>query len=325
MQTRWLDASGGLYGKLQRTLYVHAAKGDNISDFKSAFSSTHGISARQFNAMRMELEGIISSTIELLKTRKQDLSRNIKKTISTIANLVKSIKGQGKLRDNEKAAIAKSKKPKKKVFDLDYLDKLNKRKFNQNLRLTVQNNKFKDVTQRLKANVSGICFGSRKLFKQQFHLELTEFMQHGETQEAAFKKWNAAWRDSRSHQFFLIGSKDETAGNQSCKASVVHAAPSPLPVEKPTLTLAVKMPQAFVAKGAPVFLVIEKVHFNYGQKQVLEAINKGIALSYRFHRDDHSTSGWRVFVSTDTMDAEQISLSSDLGVIGVDFNADHFA
>lgn len=324
-QKRWLDAFGSLYGQLQRKLYAHAAKGEKLSDLKSAFSFTHGISARQFNAMRIELEGKIAGTVELLKVRKKDLSNSIKKTTNTISKIDKSIKEQEKLRDNEKAAIAKNKKPKVRVFDLAYMDKLIKRKFNQNLRLTIHKNKLKDVDARLKAPVPGICFGSRKLFKQQFHLELTEFMQHGETHDVAFKKWRAAWLASRSSQFFLVGSKDETAGNQSCKARVTHAAPSPLPVEKPTLTLTVKMPQALVAKGAPDFLVIEKVHFNYGQDQVLKAIENGIALSYRFHRDDHTTSGWRVFVSTDTADANQISLSIDLGVIGVDFNADHLA
>ena len=150
-QTRWLDTFGGLYGQLQRKLYSHAAKGENLSDLKSAFSATHGISARQFNAMRMELEGKIAGTVELLKVRKKDLSNSIKKTISKIAAIEKSIKGQEKLRDNEKAAIAKSKKPKAWVFDLTYMDKLIKRKFNQNLRLTVQKNKFKDVDARLKA------------------------------------------------------------------------------------------------------------------------------------------------------------------------------
>lgn len=324
-QTRWIDAFGALYGQLQRKLYAHAAKGENLSDLKSSFSAAYGISARQFNAMRMELEGKMAGTVELLKTRKLDLSRNIKKTISTIAQLEKAIKGQEKLRDNEKAAVAKAKKPKKRVFDLAYLGKLLKRKFNQNLRLTPQKNKLCAVDARLRAPVPGICFGSRKLFKQQFHLELTEFMQHGETQAAAFKKWRAQWLASRAHQFFLIGSKDETAGNQSCKAKVIHAAPSPLPVAAPTLTLMIKMPQALVAKGAPAFLALEKIHFNYGHKQVLQAIENGIALSYRFHRDDFSLSGWRVFVSTDTVGAEQVSLSSDLGVIGVDFNADHLA
>lgn len=324
-QSRWLDAFGDLYGKLQRVIYAHAAKGENISNLKSSFCAQHNISARQFNAMRMELEGKISSTVELLKTRKQDLARNIKKTSLAIAKLDKSIKGQEKLRENEKAAIAKSRMPKARVFDLAYLGKLIKRRFNQRLRLTVQKNKFKDVDQRLKAPVPGICFGSRKLFKQQFHLELTEFMKHGESQDEAFKKWRAAWLSSRSHQFFLIGSKDETAGNQSCKAKVVHAAPSPQPVVPSSLTLSIKMPQALVLKGAPAFLVVENIHFNCGQRQVLEALENGIALTYRFHRDDHSATGWRVFVSTDTVDAEQSSLSSDLGVIGVDFNADHLA
>lgn len=324
-QTRWLDAFGDLYGQLQRTLYSHAAKGEQISSLKSSFCSQNGISARQFNAMRMELEGKIASTVELLKARKQDLARNIKKTNQTIAKLDKSIKGQETLRDKEKDAISKSKKQKARVFDLKFMDKMIQRRFNQKLRLTVQKNKFTEVDRRLKAPVPGICFGSRKLFKQQFHLELTEFMQHGESHETAFRKWRAAWLAARSHQFFLIGSKDETAGNQSCKAKVVHTPPSLVAVPEPTIALTVKMPQALVLKGAPAFLAVENVHFNYGHKQVLQAIEKGIALSYRFHRDDHSATGWRVFVSTDTVDADLASLSSDLGVVGVDFNADHLA
>ena len=191
----------------------------------------------------------------------------------------------------------------------------------QKRRLAVLNFKLANVTKRLKADVPGICFGSRELFHKQFHLELTEFG----TGKAGIKKWKQAWLDSRTHQFFLVDSKDETAGNQSCKAKVVHVAPSLLPASEPTLTLNIKMPKALVLDGAPTFLVIENVHFNHGHKQVLEPLKNGIALSNRFHRDDHSKTGWRVFASTNTIDAEFVSLSSDFGVIGVDFNADHLA
>jgi hypothetical protein len=143
------------------------------------------------------------------------------------------------------------------------------------------------VTKRLKADVPGICFGSRELFNTQFHLELTGFGGGVD----GMKRWKQAWRESRNHQFFLVGSKDETAGNQSCKARVVYAPPSLLPVPEPTLALTIKMPQALVLKGAPVFLAIENVHFNHGHKQVLDALKNGIALTYRFHRDDHSATG----------------------------------
>ncbi len=238
-----------------------------------------------------------------------------------VAQLDKRIAGQDKLLDNESKDIAKSKKPKALVFDLAYRDKLLQRRFGKATRLTVLNNKAKAVAGRLLANVPGICFGSRKLFKQQFHLETTEFG----AGDAGHAAWKRAWRDSRSHQFFLVGSGDETAGNQSCKASVVHAPPTTEIAARPTLTLAIKMPAALIAKEAPKFLKIEGVHFEYGNEQVLQALANGTALTYRFHSDNHSAVGWRVFVSTDTIDTKLTTLQANLGTLGVDFNADHLA
>jgi len=140
-----------------------------------------------------------------------------------------------------------------------------------------------------------------------------------------FDNWLNAWRESRSHQFFLIGSKDETAGNQSCKAVVIHSPPTLAIPAKPQFNLSIKMPSALVAKGAPKFFTIEEVQFEYGNDQVLEALKSNTALSYRFHRDNHTASGWRVFASTDVSDATITSVGAYLGVMGVDFNADHLA
>ena len=332
-QLHWLNRFGALYGKLQRILYAHAARDENISDIKSAFCAKHGISARHFNALRIELAGKISATTELLTDRKKELTRNIKKTERTLKQIDKSTQGQIKLRDNEREAIAKlnkRKKTKAAVFNPARLKKLQTKQFQQKQRLAVQTRKLKEVEQRLSAPVPGICFGSRKLFAQQFHLKQTPFMQNGQTEDEAFRAWKAEWEDARSHQFFLVGSKDETAGNQSCKAQIVYAPPSLEPVTDPTLNLIIKMPQALIDEGAPAFIQIEGVHFNYGQANVIQALRQGVALSYRFHRDDHhrnnsSTQGWRVFVSTDVADAKIITISKDMGVLGVDFNADHLA
>ncbi|WP_144141145.1 hypothetical protein [Paraburkholderia sp. BCC1884] len=69
--------------------------------------------------------------------------------------------------------------------------------------------KLAGVERRLAANVPGICFGTRKLFAQWHRLALSGFRNHD--------AWLGAWQDSRSHQVFFVGSKDETAGNQLCQ------------------------------------------------------------------------------------------------------------
>ena len=57
-----------------------------------------------------------------------------------------------------------------------------------------------------------MCFGSKRLFRAQFDLEANDYASHEE--------WLTDWKASRSNQFFVLGSQDETAGNQSCQASI---------------------------------------------------------------------------------------------------------
>ena len=56
-----------------------------------------------------------------------------------------------------------------------------------------------------------IAFGSKKLFRAQFDLEANGFASHD--------AWRDEWRASRSSQFMVLGSKDETAGCQGCVAT----------------------------------------------------------------------------------------------------------
>lgn len=315
---RWLDAFGALYGKLQRKLYALIAKGENASALKVEFSAEFGLSARQFNAMRIELQGKIVSTVELLKLRKKELQggigsikRSIKKIEKALDDLEKEQRGGKPDVPTPRLLAAAAKRAKRE-------ETLRRQVFNKKRRLTSLTEKLKRVDARLKAPVPGICFGSRKLFNQQFHLAQAEFG----TGEKGFANWKKAWRAARSHQFFLIGSKDETAGNQSCKAVVCHAAPTPDAAGPSTLILSIKMPPTLVKQGAPAFLRIQNISFEYGQESVNRALGAGTALTYRFHRDK---LGWRVLVATDVGDAAQKSLSKEFGVLGVDFNADHLA
>ena len=140
------------------------------------------------------------------------------------------------------------------------------------------------------------------------------------------------WRDSRSDEFFVLGSRDETAGCQLCVANVA---------DDGALTLRLRMPDSLAERHGK-YLLIENVRFAYGHDQVLAALqsnaeyvgyqrqhgekearstNLGQAISYRFKRDGR---GWRVFVSTNMMDVTVVT-DRRRGAIGVDLNADHLA
>ena len=104
------------------------------------------------------------------------------------------------------------------------------------------------------------------------------------------------WRAARSDEFFVLGSRDETAGCQLCVATVA---------DDGTLILRLRLPDC-LANQHGKYLVIPHVRFAYGHEQVLAALHSnadyaayrrqhgdkaaratelGQAISYRFKRD----------------------------------------
>jgi len=144
-----------------------------------------------------------------------------------------------------------------------------------------------------------IAFGSRKLWRAQHALEANDYDSH--------EAWRNAWRDARSSQFFVLGSKDETAGCQGC--AMTHLGDG-------HFSLRLRLPNAAVEKYATC-----EVRFRYGWEHLVFALGANQAISYRFLRD---AKGWRVFASTLAM---AVASDRDLsrGALGVDLNADHLA
>jgi hypothetical protein len=97
--------------------------------------------------------------------------------------------------------------------------------------------------------------------------------------------WLGAWQASRSHQVFFVGSKDETAGNQLCRLQKATDG---------TCTLKIRIPDRLLAAGEAKYLIIGNVTFGYDYAALDAAIESGIALSWRLHRDER---GWLAFVS----------------------------
>ena len=79
-------------------------------------------------------------------------------------------------------------------------------------------------------------------------------------------EWLADWREARSDEFFVLGSRDEAAGCQLCVATVA---------DDGTLTLRLRMPDCLTLQHGK-YLTIEGVRFAYGHERVLAALDSNV-------------------------------------------------
>ena len=287
-----LAAYAELYGRVQRKLFADFSAGELPASLKRVYLQRYGIPARMFNGVRVSLEGKVSSVRETMALRRDNLQRRIARAECEIEKAVKG--GRWAQVHHKRRRLA-------------------------NLRFGLAG---------LEADVAAgrvrLCFGSKRLWRRQHHLADNGYADHEE--------WLSDWRDSRSDEFFVLGSRDETAGCQLCVATVADGG---------TLTLRLRMPDCLAGQHGK-YLVIEGVWFAYGHDQVLAALQSnaeytrcrhehgekaarsttlGQAISYRFKRDGR---GWRVFATTRMMDVPVVT-DRRRGAIGVDLNADHLA
>ena len=123
-----------------------------------------------FNAVRVSLEGKVSSVKEQQKLRVDGLERQIAGAEQQIA----------------------------RTAERSRLDRVHqKRRRLVNLRSRLATLKADIAEERVR-----LCFGSRRLWRKQHHLEQNGYSSH--------KEWLRDWRDTRSNEFFVLGSRDET-------------------------------------------------------------------------------------------------------------------
>jgi IS605 OrfB family transposase len=279
-----LDACAELYGRIERRLFADVQRGESCAALKSTYLVAHAIPARLFNAARIAVEGKIKSVQELQVARVESLKRRIRKARKVIARLEKQ---QDWPRLHQKKR-----------------------------RLAYLETKLAHLEADLETGKVRIAFGSKKLWRAQFDLAANGYESHGE--------WLADWQAARSSQWFIVGSKDETAGCQLCVATLSE----PIRAQEQGIDLRVRVPDALAGRHGKYHL-IGGLHFAYGHDQVAAAIENNRseskddwqAITYRFKRDG---KGWRVFVSVAVAKPPSVT-DKRLGVIGVDLNADHLA
>jgi IS605 OrfB family transposase len=189
------------------------------------------------------------------------------------------------------------------------LKKLIKRKTNPQVihqkkrRLIFLEHKLEQLKKDQENSTIRCCFGSKKLFRAQFNLEKNGYASH--------EAWLQSWRKERTKEIFFLGSKDETGGNQSCTATLQP---------DQTLQLRIRLPDAL---NQGKYLVIPNVNFHYGKEEIHALLKnpENQAITWRLM---HDKKGWRVFATCDIKPPPCTS-KSNLGVIGLDINADHLA
>ena len=97
----------------------------------------------------------------------------------------------------------------------------------------------------------------------------------GKNGYANHQEWLGDWQDARSDAFFVLGSRDETAGCQLCAASVT---------DDGTLTRQLSMPGRLSGQHDK-YLTIEGVRFAYGHAQMLAALDSNA--DYSHYRREH--------------------------------------
>lgn len=279
-----------------------------------------GLTSRQFNAVSRSLKGRYDSVRECAKLDIETLEAKI----SSLRSLVRKMETKLSRDISARSAIAARRlrglgptKPQAKALLRDrathrHLIHQKKRKLDKLL------SRLRGAERRRDAAVPSICFGSRKLLR-----ERTEIHPNDRQRLSA---WRRKWDASRTGNFILIGSKDETSGNQTCRAVATAEG----------LDLWIKSPPGL--PGYPDRVLVKVPFPRHRRDALLRAIAREdpaakTAIAWRFVRDpDHAPgktlSAWRVMVSFD-MPVEgtfhKHRAEVDRPVLGVDVNADHLA
>ena len=175
-----LAAYAELYGRVQRKLFADVTAGRSATLLKSAYLKRYGIPARMFNAVRVSLEGKVASVRESQRLQQDSLQRRIARAERQVSD----------------------------AAERGRWDQVHQKK----RRLANRRHRLAGLEADIAEGLVRLCFGSKRLWRKQHHLEANGYASHGE--------WLKDWWAARSDEFFVLGSRDETAGCQLCVASV---------------------------------------------------------------------------------------------------------
>ena len=164
-----LSAYAERYGGVERKLFADMVAGRSAASLKSGYLKRYGIPARMFNGVRVSLEGKVASVREQQKLRLDSLGRRITQA------------GKQIVEAEQRGRTAQAHQKRR--------------------RLTNQRHRLAALEADVSAGRVRLCFGSKRLWHRQHDLKGNSYGSHAE--------WLDDWRDARSGEFFVLGSRDE--------------------------------------------------------------------------------------------------------------------
>ena len=272
-----------------------------MSRYISYICHKHGLLKRTVNSIRFDVQGRMKSLMELKKTE----LRQIEIKISVKEKKIMGIK--------EKLDALKSKAV---VNNITVKELENYRRLKTNLYW--QKNKLNSIRQRKKKleyqienKVYSMCYGSKEMFRKQYHLSENGFKTH--------EKWHNCFVKKRDKNIFYLGSSDESYGNQLCRLKYN--------TETGLFSLELRKENNYCRgnKSCDKYICLNGLDFKYRKeelKAILQSYDKSTTrkgeqpLTFRFHRDGNR---WYLQVIFEQW-IESYRTVSKYGTIGLDYN-----
>ncbi len=284
----FLESMANLYSAIEKQMHVAILKGEKIGTIEKSLQNKFQADSTTVSNVYHDLKGKHSAIKELKKTQTKELKSNI-------SSLKKSIATQQK---RCQQSLARQQSTHKHRFIIHQKKR----------RLAIKQQKL----EKLENKQISLCFGTKKLFLAQYHLELLGYAHH--------QQWLTDWQSARTSSFQMVGAKTYAGGNQLCRLDTEG-------------NLTITVPPCLV-KDYGGKVTVSDIRFRYGQEFIDIALSptkhkrgksyrNGTekAVSHRFVRKDNQ---WYLHTHVELPDIPWISHRKN-GAIGIDFNADNIA
>ena len=284
----FLNSMANLYSAIEKEMHVALLREEKIGSIEKRLQNKYQVDSTTVRNVYHDLKSKHSGIKELKKKR-------IKELKFTISSIKQSIKTQQK---RSTAQLKKQQSTSKQRFIIHQKKR----------RLAIKQHKLKQ----LQDSPISICFGTKKLFNAQYHLEQNNYSNHQE--------WLTDWQLARTSSFQMVGSKTYISGNQLCR------------LDKDG-NLAITVPPCLVKYyGGKV--ACSDITFRHGQEFIdiaLTPTKHKRGKSYRngtekavTHRFVRKNNQWYLHTHVELPDIRRISHRNN-GAIGVDLNSDNIA
>ena len=277
----YIDSSRSDYGKaLRETFYAIKRGGFNKSQYKTYLQNEYGIVSRTANSIIFDAQGRFNALKELKECEKKQMERKIKHLEDTVIPKLVEKRNQNSTKLQDGVAVSLIQQRNLRLRVVAKKSRLNRLK-----------QKLKTLEYQLKSGRLKLCFGTKRLIKQ----DHDKFIEH---------------RDS---QMTFIGAKEETACNQVLQ----------LTYNRRSNQFLIRLRKDFggykSAKGDDRY-VYGKVYFNHHHKGQLVSILRSNTspLSYRIVKRNGGYYLYCIFEFQ--VSNEGLVTRSSYGTIGLDFN-----